>query len=157
MTKFRKKPIVVEAVQWLGFGHGSHGFTISRDVGGRRDGLPSKSGQIETAGGWARINPGDWIIIDAEGKPYPCVPSVFEATYEDGELFAEVGAEEGVLEGKIHAALNRLNGLLLTATAEGRSPHLDHDYMLEARASVQLRGADWWSDGEEIVHGFRPD
>ena len=150
MTKFRKKPIVVEAVQWLGFGHGSYGFTINPDIGGRRDGLPSKSGQIETAGGWARINPGDWIIIDVEGKPYPCDPSVFEAIYEDPEMFAEVGEMEGELEGEIHAALNRINKLLLTATAEGRQPSVTNPGYMEVE--VRLRLPDWCSNGEEISH-----
>ena len=90
-----------------------------------------------------------------EGKPYPCDPSVFEAIYEDPEMFAEVGEMEGVLEGEIHAALNRLTTLLLTATAHGRAPCVTKpNYMSGSpnEVEVQLRRPDWCSNGEEIVH-----
>lgn len=56
--KFRKRPIVISAVQM--------------DV-------PFK---VETLEGWMEGRPGDWLIEGIEGELYPCKDSVFRATYE---------------------------------------------------------------------------
>lgn len=83
MAKFRKKPVVIEAVEWTGANHlitetfmkGS-GAYISRD--NRILGeivVPTLEGEMR-----ARV--GDWIIKGVKGEFYPCKPDIFEATYE---------------------------------------------------------------------------
>lgn len=78
--KFRKKPIVIEAVQ--------HTNEVNRrDI---LDFVPPKSGrfrqdskfEIYTLEGTMLANVGDWIIKGVKGEFYPCKPDIFEATYE---------------------------------------------------------------------------
>ncbi len=75
MGKFRKKPVVIEAVQW--FKHGDHP-KVSRKPGDASD----LWGYIATLEGEMRVVPGDWIITGVKGEVYPCKPDIFEATYE---------------------------------------------------------------------------
>lgn len=58
MAKYRKKPVVIEAVQ-----------------------TPVEV-LIETLEGTMKASPGDWIITGVKGERYPCKPDVFERTYE---------------------------------------------------------------------------
>jgi hypothetical protein len=89
MAKYRKKPVVVEAVQYKG-----NGSLV--DVG---DGVPdwiwkaletktleSTNGAdpfiIHTLEGDMIVNNDDWIIKGVKGELYPCKPDIFEVTYE---------------------------------------------------------------------------
>ena len=83
MAKYRKKPVVIEAVQWngtdvdavLGLGLGVASF--------RRVGIGSQTPlEIETLEGTMRADLGDWIIRGVKGEFYPCKPDIFAATYE---------------------------------------------------------------------------
>lgn len=58
MAKYRKKPVVIEAVQ-----------TQEEII-------------IETLEGNMKASPGDWIITGVNGERYPCKPDIFEKTYE---------------------------------------------------------------------------
>ena len=71
MSKFRKKPVIVEAVKWDG------GATIPRGCFYGTAGL-----FIKTLEGMMRVSPGDWIITGVKGEKYPCKPDIFEAAYE---------------------------------------------------------------------------
>ena len=72
--KFRKKPVVIEAAQWLK--DGDH-----PDVRV----LPMGHGWVETLEGGYIVTPGDWIITGVKGEHYPCKPDIFEMTYEPVE------------------------------------------------------------------------
>ena len=91
MTKFRKKPIVVEAEQWHGDKVGpaicSVRYYRSPDDPGERAcercGLIMHvHGWIDTLEGGHTVCPNDWIITGVAGEYYPCKPDIFEATYE---------------------------------------------------------------------------
>ncbi|WP_026487617.1 hypothetical protein [Caldanaerobius polysaccharolyticus] len=58
MPKFRKKPIIVEAIQ------------ITRPM------------TVKTPGGIMRGNPGDWLITGIKGEQYFCKNDIFHQTYE---------------------------------------------------------------------------
>ena len=79
--KFRKKPVVIEAMNYRGY----EDFNLIRDFVG--DSLPlhdmgdGKLG-ITTLEGVMAANPGDWIIKGVKGEFYPCKPDIFDATYE---------------------------------------------------------------------------
>jgi hypothetical protein len=78
MSMFRKKPVVIEAVQFNGTLSSIESLAIpavSQDLG-------SDTCQIETAEGVMTANPGDWIIRGINGEFYPCKPDIFAATYE---------------------------------------------------------------------------
>lgn len=91
MARFRKKPVVVEAVrnegswapilEWLdGLGDG-----MLRIPFGARPAVtlnPDGSLNIETLEGTMRADVGDYVICGVEGELYPCKPGIFEATYE---------------------------------------------------------------------------
>jgi len=78
MPKFRKKPVVIEAIQWnnnmyeiIEFGDGSDNFGFSGD-----------NCTINTLEGNMVASPLDWIIKGVNGEFYPCKPDIFEKTYE---------------------------------------------------------------------------
>lgn len=87
MSKFRKKPVVIEAIrfspcltcetlyEWAG---------IMRRIGDNPPPFRFADGAIyiQTLEGEHRASPGDWIIRGVKGEFYPCKPDIFEATYE---------------------------------------------------------------------------
>ena len=101
MTKFRKKPVIIEAVQWKGTPNGNnssvvevYNFLTGENITG---GLQAKSEgehfridyangiptlKIKTLEGEMTANHYDWIIKGVNGEYYPCKPDVFEKTYE---------------------------------------------------------------------------
>lgn len=86
--KFRKKPVVIEAVQHFA-DRGQHTNewpvwlieAINRGVIFARD----EQTVIKTLEGEHIASDGDWIIQGVKGELYPCKPDIFEATYEPAE------------------------------------------------------------------------
>jgi len=77
MARYRKKPVVIDAVQWTGYNWQQvKRFcpTAMLRTGG--------SIEIPTLEGVMQAQRGDWIIKGVKGELYPCKPDVFEATYE---------------------------------------------------------------------------
>lgn len=87
MTKFRKKPVVIEAIQWSGSKHQLP--TLIQDFGCKCFGNTGPDGIIRlvipTLEGDMRVEPKDWIIKGVKGEFYPCKPEIFEMTYEKVE------------------------------------------------------------------------
>lgn len=93
--KFRKKPIVIEAIQWTGenveeiknFTNGQIKYQVA--IGGSKygEGYPQKytSLVIPTLEGDHLALRGDWIIKGIKGEYYPCNSSIFQLTYEQVE------------------------------------------------------------------------
>ena len=93
--KFRKKPVVIEAVQlrWDSWGE----MCEFANVGTLKHGHPERT-QVDCEGkqftedgpglfiptkeGLMLGRPSDWIIKGVQGELYPCKPDIFEATYE---------------------------------------------------------------------------
>ena len=84
MAKFRKKPVVIEATQWLN--HGDHPavglLSITHPMWSANEAQASRSGWVKTLEGGHIVTPGDWIITGVKGERYPCKPDIFAATYE---------------------------------------------------------------------------
>jgi hypothetical protein len=85
MSKFRKKPVVIEARCFSSVT--IHEQEMLADwCHGRLRGvrLPADARviQIDTLEGEMEARFGDWIIQGVKGEFYPCKPDVFEATYE---------------------------------------------------------------------------
>lgn len=94
MAKFRKKPVVIEAIQWTGdntrevtewvepklapFAMPKGWWLKQLEVGQFALVIPTLEGDHE-----ARV--GDWIIRGVAGEHYPCKPDIFAATYEAAE------------------------------------------------------------------------
>lgn len=77
MPKFRKKPIEIEAVQFVA----GNFDEIEKFVGGDAEFRGSEL-IVATLEGPLRAAPGDWIIRGVKGELYPCKSDIFEATYE---------------------------------------------------------------------------
>ena len=81
--KYRKKPVVIEAIQWLGDNYNTVENFITTDFGyqERGDGKGTDV-VIPTLEGEMKASPGDFIIKGVNGEFYPCKPDIFEKTYE---------------------------------------------------------------------------
>lgn len=77
--KFRKKPVVIDAVQFNK--EGDHPAVI------RTDDSPTGYGimTLEHTKVAHEVTPGDWIITGVKGENYACKPDIFEQTYERAE------------------------------------------------------------------------
>jgi len=92
--RFRKKPILIQAVQWFppeDNRHDANSHPVGCDPGAAMVGTIVKQPwdntgghaySIKTLEGWAELTTGDWIITGIKGEKYPCKPDIFEATYE---------------------------------------------------------------------------
>ena len=85
--KYRKKPVVIDAVQFTGTKENY--AEISRfcpSAGilplGNAKGPGENCLLIKTLEGNHIANYGDWIIKGVKGEFYPCKPDIFELTYE---------------------------------------------------------------------------
>jgi hypothetical protein len=84
MGKFRKKPVVIDAIQWTGKNDVEIAdFCMHALFAYAANGRPSLT--IGTLEGDHHASVGDWIIRGVKGEFYPCKPDIFEATYESVE------------------------------------------------------------------------
>lgn len=98
MAKFRKKPVVIEAIQY----HGAENVLEVLAFTGKADNFhdyfvsdevfrayvaadPEQRFKVYTLEGTMIAKPGDWIIRGVSGEHYPCKPDIFAATYEVAE------------------------------------------------------------------------
>jgi hypothetical protein len=85
MPKFRKKPVVIEAIRWDGSEESTFDvmkFADSPNVFHTMGPGDLEEIEIETLEGRMTASIGDWIIRGVKGELYPCKPDIFEATYE---------------------------------------------------------------------------
>lgn len=88
--KFRKKPVVIEAMQFTNESKEKVFNWIKEHYLGAYPNLgayPSSDGdiptlKISTLEGEMKVQIGDWVIRGVKGEFYPCKPDIFEATYE---------------------------------------------------------------------------
>lgn len=86
MSKFRKKPVIIEAYQWDGMSFGivePQMPYFSLKVCKHCNIKFHKHGWIQTLEGGHIVCPGDWVITGVKGEHYPCKPDIFEQTYEE--------------------------------------------------------------------------
>jgi hypothetical protein len=77
---YRKKPIVIEAIQWTG----SNLKYVIEFLGGE-SWMNGRDLIIKTLEGELHASVGDFIIRGVAGEFYPCKPDIFEKTYEPVE------------------------------------------------------------------------
>ena len=106
MSKYVKKPIVIDATPW--WKNGDHPLDNSCPISPENPDLSEGElvrfyrptayphghvchhcklkfhdhGWIDTLEGGHIVCPGDWIITGVQGEHYPCKPDIFAATYE---------------------------------------------------------------------------
>ena len=83
MDKYRKKPVEIEAIQWV-----SDNIEQVYEMLGVGDNLIISTDEdevkhfINTLEGKMEMSWGDYIIKGVKGEFYPCKPDIFELTYE---------------------------------------------------------------------------
>ncbi len=89
MAKFRKKPVVIEAMQWWPPGDKRWPGPLPEVeiliAGPNHPTLQQGkflTANIVTLECSMTVSPCDWIITGVKGEKYPCKPDIFEATYE---------------------------------------------------------------------------
>jgi hypothetical protein len=92
--RFRKKPVVIEAVQFDGKRE-IPGVVMSPVLEPTPDNPTGVYGQIRTLEGTMTCIVGDWIITGVKGERYPCKPDIFAVTYEPADD-APVNVADGV-------------------------------------------------------------
>lgn len=80
MPLYRKKPVVVEAVQFTGSNVAEIAELLGWSYSGDCD--YSDSVVIETLEGDMTANVGDWVIKGVAEEGYPCRDDIFRQTYE---------------------------------------------------------------------------
>ena len=87
-TKYRKKPVVIEAMRF-----DTSSYSAMTEVARWCGGLICSEAKsdwtdaaywldIPTLEGVMKVSPGDYIIRGVQGEFYPCKPNIFEDTYE---------------------------------------------------------------------------
>lgn len=85
MAKYRKKPVVIEAVKWLGYN-----LSEIKDFAGDNVALDKRTNELfvqtleDGLNGQAKhvATVGDFIIKGVHGEFYFCKPDIFDKTYE---------------------------------------------------------------------------
>ena len=86
--KFKKKPVVIEAIQWDGTKSGKNKITdkftdlTTASQAGHLFKDEMTEWSIYTLEGRMFVSKGDWIIKGVKGEYYPCKPDIFEMTYD---------------------------------------------------------------------------
>lgn len=100
MAKYRKKPVVIEAIQWTGSNEeeiknfagisakfkylscSGNGYMLTTE---KPSDEHTVSLEIATLEGNMTAKEGDYIIKGVNGEFYPCKPDIFKQTYEEVE------------------------------------------------------------------------
>lgn len=85
MVQYRKKPVVIDAMQYTGTNQNQIFEWIECNKLTREVRIPLdnyKPITIVTLEGEMLANPLDFLIIGIKREVYPCKPDIFEATYE---------------------------------------------------------------------------
>lgn len=97
MAKYRKKPVVINAIKWTG----KNVYEIYSFINGKPNNNSCKMAEdrwydyenshkdkkwdlktLESDEETQRADVGDWIIKGVKGEFYPCKPDIFKMTYE---------------------------------------------------------------------------
>lgn len=88
--KYRKKPVVVEAIQWNGsnlsevmeFIGSEFKYESNTSYATSKFSYMNGNLTINTLHGVMEVSNGDYIIKGIKGEFYPCKSDIFQATYE---------------------------------------------------------------------------
>ena len=88
MTFYRKKPVVIEAMQWDGTWENMDTINArwpemrTTHLSAHPPSRTVREWGIGTLEGYHKVSVGDYIIKGVKGEFYPCKPDIFELTYE---------------------------------------------------------------------------
>jgi len=82
MPYFRKKPVVIEAMEFAGGLQNVHDIQLWSDFEAVATDFKCNEMMVSTLEGQMTASIGDWIIKGVNGEFYPCKPGIFAKTYE---------------------------------------------------------------------------
>jgi len=77
-SKYRKKPVIIEALQF----NGDNFAECEKFIGAKNYDNTLNYPNIKTLEGTMQVSVNDFIIKGVAGEFYPCRPDIFEATYD---------------------------------------------------------------------------
>lgn len=83
--RYRKKPVVIDAVQWTGKNLSECKKFLGDSFGGQRTERHPEGANVimvKTLEGEHIASLNDFLIRGIRGEHYPCKPDIFEKTYE---------------------------------------------------------------------------
>ena len=88
MAKFRKKPVVIDAVQMTPEMRRNGGpfpdWVLPHLDMSRTEKIDnSELIHVKTLEGWMLVSDWDWLICGVKQEVYSCKPDIFEATYDE--------------------------------------------------------------------------
>lgn len=85
MKNFRKKPVVIQAMQWDGTENGAVKIALLDGINSKLDYNKTEGFcglYIETLEGMMKVSARDFVIKGVNGEFYPCKEDIFIKTYE---------------------------------------------------------------------------
>lgn len=165
--QYRKKPVVIDAVQWFKPGDDPRVYFRAED-GNRcweiaHQDNPRARPVVDSKEGWHFIEPGYWIITGVEGETYGCDPRIFEKTYEPASLSETAAPLQTQVRLLMDAADDFLDWLRKTIRAEeveikatdiGAEGTAERMNYLQAlvrgtRSAIEKGDAAWWKLSQE--------
>ena len=83
MSKYRKKPVVIEAMQFTDEMKDRVFNFVTCNKSAKHDDTGNPILNIQTLQGDMTAHIGDWVIRGVKGEFYPCKPEIFALTYEE--------------------------------------------------------------------------
>lgn len=85
MPRFRKKPVVIDALQFTGTNNAECllFMGLPEHIAFNPELHSTDYPVIHTLEGTLVASPGDWIIRGTKGEFYPCKPDIFAEIYEE--------------------------------------------------------------------------
>lgn len=86
MGKYRKKPVVVEAIQFDGDNWGEISHWVHRNLSPENNAIILRGViglEVRTLDGTMSAYKGDWIVKGVKGEVYPMKDSIFKETHEE--------------------------------------------------------------------------
>lgn len=82
MAKYKKKPVIIDAVQWKATKDSFDEILEMGDVKWKPGEMGSESFYVTTLEGDMLVNNGSYVIKGVKGEFYPCDEEIFKMTYE---------------------------------------------------------------------------
>ncbi len=107
--KYRKKPIVVDAIQWTG-----HNTKEAMEFVGTDNIIAYTTYfEIKRIEGNLKVSEMDWIVKGVKGEFYPCKPDIFKETYEKVEDKELKFNEDQYMKGVTKEDVKKVENILL--------------------------------------------
>lgn len=164
--KYKKKPVVIEAIQWTGknleevkvFAGDSLKYDIHDAAWQVGKGAPIVNMKIHTLEGVMDIAIGDFIIRGVKGEYYPCKPDIFEQTYEKETGRTEkIRIESDGQTATVYLDREQIKGTLLDFSFHGDVENGIHIKWDGAMQRVDENGRAYVENDEVVTEEFHYD